>query len=177
MASQERNYFLPVVWALVDLVPGVGLLLHRFDGLRVRRLLLHFDYIRRAGLGSWGEAAQRGQSWCSVGIQTFGLELSLSQEHLPAIHLLLQLVVVRLWETRVESVSRLVHGLSSGFVARGNLNSLTTTYLLPGVKSERGDANLFDLLFSGSKQQVPVRFGWKGYLQNNHELTFKRGKV
>lgn len=78
MASQERNYFLPVVWALVDLVPGVGLLLHRFDGLRVRRLLLHFDYIGRAGLGSWGEAAQRGQSWRSVGIQTFGLELSLS---------------------------------------------------------------------------------------------------
>lgn len=94
MVSQERNYFLPVVWTLVDLVPGVGLLLHRFDGLGVRRLLLHFDYIWRAGLGSWGEAAQRGQSWCSVGIQTFGLELSLSQEHLPAIHLLLQLVVV-----------------------------------------------------------------------------------
>lgn len=75
------------------------------------------------------------------------------------------------------SVSRLVHGLRSRFVARSNLNSQTTTYLLPGVKSERGDANLFDLLLSGSKQQVPVRFGWKRYLQKNHEPTFKRGKV
>lgn len=37
-------------------------------------------------------------------------------------------------------------------------------YLFPGVESKCGDANLFDLVFTGSKQHVPMRSGWKGYL-------------
>lgn len=40
--------------------------------------------------------------------------------------------------------------------------------LLPGVEPQRGDAHLFDFLLSGSKQQVPVRPGWKRNLQRRN---------
>lgn len=44
-------------------------------------------------------------------------------------------------------------------------NSFKTTHLLPGVKPQGGDTHLLDVIFSWSKQQVPVRFGWKRDLQ------------
>lgn len=88
--------FLPVVWTLVDLSPAVRLLLHWFEGLGVRGLLFHLDHIWGAGLGSRREATQCGQRRGPIGVQAFSLQLDLCQEHLPPLHLLLQLVIVRL---------------------------------------------------------------------------------
>lgn len=87
---------LPIVWTLVDLSPVVWLLLHWFEGLGVRGLLFHLDHIWGAGLGSRRKATQCGQCRGTIWIQTFGLQLRLCQEHLPSLHLLLQLVIVRL---------------------------------------------------------------------------------
>lgn len=38
-------------------------------------------------------------------------------------------------------------------------------HLLPGVQSQCSDADLFDLIFSGPEQQVPVRSGGQRDLQ------------
>lgn len=45
-------------------------------------------------------------------------------------------------------------------------------YLLPGVEFKGGDADLFDLVFGGSKQQVPMRSGWQGYLGTTGTLDY-----
>ena len=87
---------LPVVWALGHLGPAVGLLLHWLQGLGLRGLVLHLDHVGGAGLGRRGEATECGEGRRAVGVQTFGLELRLSQEHLPPVHLLLQVIVVGL---------------------------------------------------------------------------------
>lgn len=143
---------------LGDLVAGVGLLLDGFDLLRVGRLLLRLDHVGRAGLGGGREAAQRGQRRCAIRVQALGLQLGLGQEHLPLLHLLLQLVVVWL-RRKQERVSR----------QRGQQGALSsnhkTTHLLPGVQPQGGDTHLLDVVFSWSEQQVPVRFGWKRDLQ------------
>lgn len=119
------------MWTLVDLSPVVWLLLHWFEGLGVRGLLLHLDHIWGTGFGSGGEATQCGQGRSTVRVQTFGLEFSFRQENLPALHLLLQLVIVG---------------------------------LLPGVESQGGEADLLNLLFTSSKQQVPMGSRWQRYL-------------
>lgn len=82
---------------LVALSPAVGLLLHRFEGLVIGGLLLDLHHVRGAGLGGRGEAAQCGQRGCTIRIQAFGLQLGLGQKNLPPLHLLLHLIIVRLW--------------------------------------------------------------------------------
>lgn len=89
-------HFLPIVWTLVGLSPVVWLLLNWFEGLGVRRFLFHLDHIWGAGLGSRREAAQCRQRRSTIRVQTFGLQLSLGQVHLPPLHLLLQVVIVGL---------------------------------------------------------------------------------
>lgn len=90
---------LPVVWTLADLGAVVGLLLDRFGGGGVGGLLLHLDYVWRAGLGGGGEAPD-GECGGPVWVEALGLQLGLRQEHLPPLHLLLQLLVVGLQEAR-----------------------------------------------------------------------------
>ena len=87
---------LPVVRALGDLGPVVRLLLHRLQGLGLRGLVLHRHHGGGAGLGGRGEAAERGEGRRAVGVQTLRLEFRLGQEHLPPVHLLLQVIVVGL---------------------------------------------------------------------------------
>jgi len=43
-------------------------------------------------------------------------------------------------------------------------SALKKTYLLPGVEFEGGDADFFNFIVTGSKQQVPIGFGWQRYL-------------
>lgn len=104
---------------LGDLSAVIGLLLRWFDDLGVWRLLVHFDHIWGAGFGSRRESTERQQRRGSIGVQAFGLELSVLQEQLPLLHLVLEMLVVR---------------------------------LLSGVEPKGSDANLFDLIFCGSKQ-------------------------
>lgn len=82
------------MWTLVDLSPAIWLLLNLFEGLLVRGLLFYLDHTWRTGLGSRREATQCGQCRSTVRVQAFGLQLCLCQEHLPPLHLLLQLVIV-----------------------------------------------------------------------------------
>lgn len=115
---------------LVDLSPIVWLLLHWFEGLGVWGLLFHLDHIWGGGLGSRREATQCGQSRGTIRVQAFGLQLSLCQEHLPPLHLLLQLVIVRLGEKSqfthrqhrvLATVSRQgYHTAANRFVVRGS---------------------------------------------------------
>lgn len=95
----------PVVWTLVGLTPAVGVLLHCFERLGVRGLLLQL-HCGGAGLGGGREAAHRGQGGGPVRVQTFKLQLSLGQIHLPPVHLLLQLVQVRLGRNHSVSLHR-----------------------------------------------------------------------
>lgn len=90
---------LPVVWTLADLSAVVCLLLDRFDGGGVGGLFFHLDYIGRAGFGGGGEAAD-GERRGPVRVKALGLHLGLGQEHLPPLHLLLQLLIVGLYATR-----------------------------------------------------------------------------
>lgn len=86
---------LPVVRTLADLGAVVGLLLDSFGGGGVGGLLLHLDYVWRAGLGGGGKAPD-GERGGPVWVEALGLQLGLRQEHLSPLHLLLQLVVVGL---------------------------------------------------------------------------------
>lgn len=50
-------------------------------------------------------------------------------------------------------------------LAQGHNSAATqNAYLLPGVEFKGGDANIFNLIFTGSKQQVPIWSGWQRYL-------------
>lgn len=84
------------MWTLGDLSSVVWLLLNWFEGLGVRRFLLHFDHIWGAGLGCRGEATQNREGRSAVRVKPFSLQLGLCQEHLSPLHLLLQLVIVGL---------------------------------------------------------------------------------
>lgn len=44
-------------------------------------------------------------------------------------------------------------------------------YLLPGVESQGSYTDLFYLLVTGSKQQIPVRSTWQGYLKKRKKET------
>lgn len=46
----------------------------------------------------------------------------------------------------------------------GRFSTFQKKYLLPGVKLQGGDADLFNLIFSDTKQQVPMRLGGQRYL-------------
>lgn len=147
---------LPVVWTLADLGAAVWLLLDCFGGGGVGGLLLHLDHVWGAGFGGGGEAAD-GQRGGPVRVEAFGLQLGLRQEHLPPLHLLLQLLIVGLQARRSHRLERSVQADGAGL--RGDSN------LLPAVEPQRGDADLLDLLLRGSEQQVPVGPGWKRDLQ------------
>lgn len=100
--------FLPIVGTLIDLSPVVWLLLNWFKSLGVWGLLIDLDHVRGAGLWCRREATQCGQCRGTVRIKAFGLQLSLSQEHLPSLHLLLQLIIIRLegkWKRRDQTIS------------------------------------------------------------------------
>lgn len=88
--------FLPVVWTLVGLSPVVWLLLNWFEGLGIWGLLLHLCHTWGAGFRSRREATQCGQCRGTIRVQAFELQLGLCQEHLPPLHLLLQMVIVGL---------------------------------------------------------------------------------
>lgn len=49
----------------------------------------------------------------------------------------------------------------------------THIYLLPGVKFQGGDADIFDLFFRGSKQQEPMGSGWQRYLKKKASYLSK----
>lgn len=149
----------PVVRTLADLSAVVRLLLDGFGGGRVGRLLFHLDHAWRAGLGGRGEAAH-GEGGRPVRVEALGLQLGLRQEHLPPLHLLLQLLIVGLQASR-----------SWRLEWAGLCGTLRDSHLLPGVEPQRGDADLLDLLLGGSKQQVPVGPGRQRYLQRRAGLA------
>lgn len=49
----------------------------------------------------------------------------------------------------------------------------THIYLLPGVKFQGGDADIFDLFFRGSKQQEPMGSGWQRYLKKKGRVIYQ----
>lgn len=102
------------MWALGDLGPAIGLLLHRLEGRGLGGLVLHLDHVGRAGFGGRGEAAQRGERRRAIGVQAFRFELGLGQEHFPPVYLLLQVIVVGLVRGGV-TVYVLSHGYSEGW--------------------------------------------------------------
>lgn len=91
------------MWTLADLGAVVGLLLDSFGGGGVGGLLLHLDYVWRAGLGGGGEAPD-GEGGGPVWVEALGLQLGLRQEHLSPLHLLLQLLVVGLQGARTKEM-------------------------------------------------------------------------
>lgn len=87
------------MWTLTELAPVVWLLFDWFEGLGVRGFLFHLDHWG-GGFGSRREPTQCGQCRSTVRIQALGLQLSLCQEDLSSLHLLLQLLIVGLRRVR-----------------------------------------------------------------------------
>lgn len=83
------------MWTLVDLSAAVGLLLYWFHSLGVWGFLLHLHH-GGAGLGGRREAAYARERRRSIWVQALRLQLGLCQEHLPSLHLLLKLFIIRL---------------------------------------------------------------------------------
>jgi len=86
----------PIIWTLVGLSPAVQLFLNCLDGLGVWGLLLNLDHIWGGRFGGWREATKCRQCRSTIGVEALGLQLCLGQEHLPSLHLFLQLIIVRL---------------------------------------------------------------------------------
>lgn len=56
------------------------------------------------------------------------------------------------------------------YIYKKHFNLKQNKYLLPCVKFQGGDADFFNLIFTGTKQQVPLRSRWQRYLGNKPKV-------